>query len=78
MGGRSDLLAHRGRLRVPGRHSRCLVASGGRLRDCPPMDARLKLAALRAAIAARHPPPGCLHNSDRGSPYDAAAYRQLL
>lgn len=42
------------------------------------MDARLTLAALRAAIAARQPPPGCLHHSDRGSQYDAAAYRQLL
>jgi len=31
------------------------------------IDARLTVAALKAAIAARHPPPGCLHHSDRGS-----------
>ena len=27
------------------------------------IDARLTLAALDAAIAARHPPPGCIHHS---------------
>jgi putative transposase len=31
------------------------------------IDARLALAALRAAVAARRPPPGCIHHSDRGS-----------
>ena len=31
------------------------------------IDARLALAALRAAIAARRPSPGCIHHSDRGS-----------
>jgi putative transposase len=31
------------------------------------IDARLTVAALKAAIAARHPPPGCIHHSDRGS-----------
>jgi len=31
------------------------------------IDARLSIAALKAAIAARHPPPGCVHHSDRGS-----------
>lgn len=42
------------------------------------LDARLALAALRAAIASRQPPPGCVHHSDRGSQYAAEAYRQLL
>jgi putative transposase len=31
------------------------------------IDARLALAALKAAIASRRPPPGCIHHSDRGS-----------
>jgi putative transposase len=31
------------------------------------IDARLTLAALDAAIALRHPPPGCVHHTDRGS-----------
>ena len=38
------------------------------------IDARLSMAALKAAIAARHPPPGCVHHSDRGSQYAAAGY----
>ncbi len=42
------------------------------------IDARLALAALRAAIASRQPPPGCVHHSDRGSQYAAEAYRHLL
>jgi putative transposase len=42
------------------------------------IDARLTLAALDAAIAARHPPPGCIHHSDRGSQYAAQAYRDRL
>ena len=42
------------------------------------IDARLALAALRAAIASRRPPPGCVHHSDRGSQYDTEAYRTLL
>jgi putative transposase len=42
------------------------------------IDARLTLAALDAAIAARHPPPGCIHHSDRGSQYAALAYRDRL
>jgi putative transposase len=36
------------------------------------------LAALRTAIAARHPPPGCIHHSDRGSQYAAEDYRAEL
>jgi putative transposase len=31
------------------------------------IDTRLTLAALRAAINARHPPPGLIHHSDRGA-----------
>jgi putative transposase len=30
------------------------------------IDARLALAALRAAVETRRPPPGCIHHSDRG------------
>lgn len=42
------------------------------------IDARLTLAALKAAIAARKPPPGCVHHSDRGSQYAALDYRREL
>ncbi len=42
------------------------------------IDARLALAALKAAIASRHPPPGCIHHSDRGSQYAAEDYRAEL
>ena len=42
------------------------------------IDARLTLAALRAAIASRTPPPGCIHHSDRGSQYAADDYRAEL
>lgn len=42
------------------------------------IDARLALAALRAAIAARAPPAGCIHHSDRGSQYAAEDYRAEL
>ena len=42
------------------------------------IDVRLTLAALTAAIEGRHPPPGCVHHSDRGSQYAAQAYRALL
>src|SRR5262245_46787609 len=41
-------------------------------------DARLALAALRAAIAVRRPPAGCIHHSDRGSQYAAEDYRAEL
>jgi putative transposase len=40
--------------------------------------ARLTLAALDAAVAARHPPPGCIHHSDRGSEYAAQTYRARI
>ena len=42
------------------------------------IDARLTIAALRAAIAHRRPQPGLVHHSDRGSQYAAEAYRALL
>ncbi len=42
------------------------------------IDTRLALAALRAAIAARAPPAGCTHHSDRGSQYAAEDYRAEL
>ena len=42
------------------------------------MDVRLTCAALQAAVAARSPPEGCIHHSDRGSQYGAKEYRTLL
>jgi putative transposase len=42
------------------------------------IDARLAMAALRAAINSRKPPPGCVHHSDRGSQYASEDYRKLL
>lgn len=42
------------------------------------IDARLALAALKAAIHGRKPPEGCVHHSDRGSQYASEIYRQLL
>lgn len=42
------------------------------------IDARLTLAALKSAIAARNPPAGCIHHSDRGSQYAAEDYRGEL
>ena len=42
------------------------------------IDARLTVATLRAAIARRKPPPGCVHHSDRGSQYAAQSYREAL
>ena len=42
------------------------------------IDARLALSALRAAIAARGSPRGCIHHSDRGSQYAAEDYRAEL
>jgi putative transposase len=42
------------------------------------IDVRLTLAALKAAIESREPPPGCVHHSDRGSQYAAQAYRAAL
>ena len=42
------------------------------------IDARLTIAALRAALALRQPPPGCIHHTDRGSQYGSSAYRAVL
>jgi putative transposase len=42
------------------------------------IDARLAVAALKAAIRARQPPKGCIHHSDRGSQYASEVYRCLL
>src|SRR5262245_17712625 len=41
-------------------------------------DARLTLAALKAAITSRAPPPGCIHHADRGSQSAAEDYRAEL
>jgi putative transposase len=42
------------------------------------IDARLTLAAFRAAVASRRPAKGCIHHSDRGSQYAATDYRNEL
>lgn len=46
------------------------------------MDRRMKKAlvirALMMAVNLRHPPPGLLHHSDRGSQYASYAYQKLL
>ena len=42
------------------------------------MDARIAIAALKAAIRSRTPPQGCIHHSDRGSQYASEIYRELL
>ena len=42
------------------------------------MDARIAVAALKAAIRTRAPPVGCIHHSDRGSQYASEIYRELL
>jgi transposase InsO family protein len=42
------------------------------------MDARIAVAALKAAIRNRAPVEGCIHHSDRGSQYVSEVYRELL
>ena len=42
------------------------------------MDARIAVAALKAAIRGRDPAKGCIHHSDRGSQYGSEIYRALL
>ena len=42
------------------------------------IDARLAVAALKAAISARDPPRRCVHHSDRGSQYASEDYRMVL
>lgn len=42
------------------------------------IDARLTMAALKAAIERRLPPSGCIHHSDRGSQYAAQIFREAV
>jgi len=42
------------------------------------IDAALTCAALKAAIAERNPPRGCIHHSDRGVQYAAEKYIAIL
>jgi putative transposase len=42
------------------------------------IDARIAIAALKAAVRTRQPPNGCIHHSDRGSQYASEPYRRLL
>ncbi len=42
------------------------------------LDASLTVAALRAALADRLPPAGCMHHSDRGVQYACDDYMKLL
>ena len=42
------------------------------------MDRSLVLAALEMAVSQRHPQPGLLHHSDRGSQYASEDYRKAL
>jgi transposase InsO family protein len=42
------------------------------------IDARVAVAALKAAIRVRRPPKGCIHHSDQGSQYASEPYRHLL
>lgn len=42
------------------------------------MDARIAVAALKAAVRNRNPAKGCVHHSDRGSQYASEVYRMLL
>jgi putative transposase len=44
----------------------------------PSLEVGLALAALRMAIAARRPPTGLVHHSDRGSQYACAEYTAVL
>ena len=42
------------------------------------IDRQLVMDALRMAVSNRHPPPGLLHHSDRGSQYASGDYQELL
>jgi putative transposase len=42
------------------------------------IDARIAVAALKAAIKGRNPGKGCIHHSDRGSQDASEVYRELL
>jgi len=66
------------RLRLSGGDSRRLVAARDGYAISRSTDARLALAALKAAIRTPNPPEGCVHHSDRGSQHASEVYRQLL
>jgi transposase InsO family protein len=42
------------------------------------LESKLPLAALESAIASRHPQPGFVHHSDRGTQYASNEYVQRL
>jgi len=42
------------------------------------MEARIAVAALKAAIRSRTPASGCIYHSDRGSQYASEVYRAML
>ena len=42
------------------------------------IDARIAVAALKAAVRNRNPAKGCIHHFDRGSQYASEVYRALL
>ena len=42
------------------------------------IDARVAVAALKAALRVRQPSQGCIHHSDRGSQYASEIYRNVL
>ncbi len=42
------------------------------------IDRQLVIDALGMAVSNRHPPPGLLHHSDRGSQYASGDYQELL
>src|SRR5262245_4392168 len=79
VGSRHHLYHNRDRLCVLGCDPRCLVPRrvvGYAISRS--IDARLAVAALKAAISARNPPRGCVHHSDRGSQYASEDYRAVL
>ena len=55
-----------------------LHGSEGGVAKAIPTPIRDAMEALRRAIILRQPPPGLIHHSDRGSPYCADDYRQIL
>jgi len=56
------------------RHSRRVIGWSVSKR----IDAQLTLRALRHALEARQPPPGCIHHSDQGVQYACGDYVALL
>src|SRR5262245_13831723 len=76
MGRRHHLHRDRDRLCLSCRDPGRLVTASCRL--CDRQTDRCTFGALRAAIAVRRPPAGCIHHSDRGSQYAAEDYRAEL